>query len=87
VYRRAIARACRLAFPRPAELTPPELEAWKREHYWHPHQLRHAAATEIRRRFGIEAAQSVLGHSSLKMTELYAEKNADAARAVIGAIG
>jgi integrase len=30
---------------------------------WHPHQLRHTAATEIRAKFGLEAAQAVLGHA------------------------
>jgi integrase len=35
-----------------------ELQAWRHEHSWHPHQLRHSAATEIRRRFGIEAAHA-----------------------------
>lgn len=31
---------------------------------WSPNQLRHTAAIEIRREFGIEAAQNTLGHSS-----------------------
>src|SRR5262249_45037080 len=30
--------------------------------HWHPHQLRHTHATEVRRRFGLEAAQVSLGH-------------------------
>jgi integrase len=54
---------------------------------WHPHQLRHTAATEIRKRFGIEGAQNVLGHATLKMTELYAEKNSEAASQIAAAIG
>lgn len=32
---------------------------------WKPNQLRHSAATEIRRRFGLEAAQVILGHAKL----------------------
>jgi integrase len=64
-----------------------ELQDWRREHSWHPHQLRHTAATEIRRRFGIEAAQHVLGHATLSITELYAEKNADVANRIAAAIG
>jgi integrase len=49
--------------------------------------LRHTAATEIRRRFGIEAAQTILGHASLDVTEIYAERNAGAARQIAAAIG
>jgi integrase len=54
---------------------------------WHPHQLRHTAATEIRKRFGIEAAQHVLGHATLSVTEIYAEKNSAVARQIAAKIG
>ena len=54
---------------------------------WHPHQLRHAAATEIRKRFGLEAAQVVLGHESPDVTLIYAEKNTAAAVEVMREIG
>jgi integrase len=40
---------------------------------WSPNQLRHRAATDVRAQFGIEAAMKVLGHTSLRMTENYAE--------------
>lgn len=70
-YRRAITRACVLA---------------KVEH-WHPNQLRHTAATEIRKQFGIEAAQVILGHSDAKMTQVYAERDAAKAIAVAKKIG
>ena len=96
-YRRAIARACDRAFPHPAssaikkkDLTPDqrrELAAWRKAHRWHPHQLRHSAATRIRRRFGLEGAQAVLGHSELGSTQIYAEKNLDAARAIMQEVG
>jgi integrase len=33
----------------------------------------HTAATEIRAAFGLEAAQDVLGHSSIVTTERYAK--------------
>lgn len=42
---------------------------------WHPHQLRHAAATEIRRRFGLEASRVVLGHEDVRATQIYAEED------------
>jgi integrase len=64
-----------------------ELRQWNRAHIWHPHQLRHSAATEIRRRFGIEAAQNVLGHATLSATEIYAEKSDEAARRIAAAMG
>ncbi len=104
-YRRAIANACRLAFPPPppparelgetavahstrlTDVQRAELAHWYRRHSWHPHQLRHTAATAIRRQFGIEAAQHVLGHATLSVTEVYAERNADTARAVAAEIG
>jgi integrase len=42
---------------------------------WYPLQLRHTRATEIRRRFGIEAAQVSLGHARADVTQVYAERN------------
>lgn len=48
--------------------------------HWHPHQLRHNAATFLRREFGLDVARAVLGHSSPAVTEVYAEL--DAAKAV-----
>ncbi len=96
-YRRSIARACDLAFPHPVlsevpseELTDiqrAELRTWRKSHRWHPHQLRHSVATGIRHRFGLEAAQAVLGHSAVGATQVYAERNMDAARDVMKAIG
>jgi len=62
-----------------ARLTPKQkadLAAWQKAHRWHPHQLRHTAATEIRRAFGLEAAQLALGHSSAQVTDaVYAERD------------
>jgi integrase len=42
---------------------------------WHPHQLRHAAATEIRKQFGLEASRVVLGQDDLRATQIYAEED------------
>jgi integrase len=70
-YRQAIERACAKAGIAP----------------WHPNQLRHAAATEIRREFGLEAAQVVLGHSRADTTQIYAEKSDALAAAVAKQIG
>jgi integrase len=41
--------------------------------YWHPNQLRHNAATRLRREFGLDVARAVLGHASPVVTEVYAE--------------
>lgn len=54
-----------------------EVLAWRRQHSFHPHQLRHNAATWLRREFGLEAAQLALGHSSARITDaVYAERDA-----------
>ena len=42
---------------------------------WTPGQLRHNAATIVRREFGLEAAQLLLGHAKADVTQLYAEVN------------
>ncbi|MDD3470183.1 MAG: site-specific integrase [Thermoguttaceae bacterium] len=39
---------------------------------WTSHQLRHRAGTDARAKFGIDAAQLLLGHSDVKTTERYA---------------
>lgn len=71
-YRRAIARAC-------VQAEVPD---------WHPHQLRHTAATQIRKRFGLEAAAVVLGHSSAAITDsIYAERDAQKVIDVMKQIG
>lgn len=49
---------------------------------WGPNQLRHARATEIRKRFGLEAAQVSLGHASADVTQVYAERDLELARKV-----
>jgi integrase len=55
--------------------------------HWHPHQLRHAKATEIRREFGLDAARAVLGHRSPAITEVYAELDMEAAKRVAAKLG
>ncbi len=55
--------------------------------HWHPHQLRHTHATEVRRRFGLEAAQVALGHSQANVTQVYAERDLALATKVAAEIG
>ena len=55
--------------------------------HWHPNQLRHAAATRIRAAFGVEAASTILGHSNLETTQIYAESNQQCAAEIAAKIG
>ena len=42
---------------------------------WHPNQLRHAFGSEARDRFGLEAAQVLLGHTKCGVTQVYAQRD------------
>ncbi len=64
-----------------------ELRAWQRRHRWHPHQLRHTFATAVRKRFGAEAARVALGHASLDVTEIYAERDRELAQRIAREVG
>jgi integrase len=64
-----------------------ELLAWRKAHRWHPHQLRHTAATAIRKEFGLDVARVILGHRSPQITELYAELDTNRAAEVAEKIG
>jgi integrase len=52
-----------------------ELQAWEKLHRFHPHQLRHSAATRWRKDFGSEAALVLLGDKSAAMLNIYAEQD------------
>ena len=54
---------------------------------FHPHQIRHTAATEIRKKFGIELARATLGHSSAVTSEIYAELDLEKVRQVMMEVG
>jgi len=71
-YARAIVRACARAGVQ----------------HWRPHQLRHNYATEVRKRYGLEAARILLGHCSALVTEaVYAERDQQAAMRIAAEIG
>lgn len=55
--------------------------------HWHPHQLRHTAATLIAEQFGLETARIVLGHSSVATTRIYAAIDVQKAIAAMTALG
>jgi integrase len=80
-------RACDKAFPPNPELSAEQKRLWQRNHRWGVNRLRHSAATEIRAKFGLEAAQVLLGHASADVTQVYAERDAELARTVIRQIG
>lgn len=90
-YRRAITLGCDRADAEARKQLPARKRAKLNETRlvprWHPHQLRHSVATRIRRMYGVEAAQMTLGHRGIGTTELYAEKNLEAARDIMRKIG
>jgi integrase len=52
-------------------LTPEQkqhLATWRRQHRFHPNQLRHTAATRLRKKHGLDVIQAVLGHRLLTTT-------------------
>jgi integrase len=64
-----------------------ELKAWYKQYHWHPHQLRHNAATYLRKEFGLETARIILGHKSAVITEVYAEMDQQKAMAAVVKVG
>lgn len=70
-YAHAVARAARLAG------VP----------HWHPNQLRHLFATEVRKAHGLEASQVLLGHAKADVTQVYAERDLALALRVAADVG
>lgn len=69
---RAIKRACAAAKAAGLAVEP-----------WTVHRLRHAAARELRARFGIDTARAALGHSSPDVTSIYAETDTKTVAAAV----
>lgn len=55
--------------------------------HWHPNQIRHTRGTEVRKKFGIEAAQVALGHARADVTQVYAERNSELAKRIALELG
>lgn len=70
-YARAVQRACDKA----------KVERWA------PNQLRHSAATELRKNHGLEVAQIVLGHAKADITQVYAERDLSRAVEIMAEVG
>jgi integrase len=64
-----------------------DLNKWQSKHRWSPNRLRHSAATEIHRLYGLEAAATVLGHAKADVTQIYAELDYGVAANVARQIG
>jgi integrase len=62
------------------------VRAWRRGHRWHPNRLRHSRATELRR-YGLDVVKTILGHSKVETTQVYAEKDMAAAMELVARIG
>jgi integrase len=86
-YRRAIKRACEMA-DRQVHRDSPDVPADQVIiPEWHPNQLRHNAATKLRKEYGVELARIILGHATAFTTEIYAEADRAQAMEVIGKVG
>jgi integrase len=70
-YSKAVGRAC----------------DWAGVPRWAPNQLRHSAATLLAEEFGPLVAQTILGHASLRTTEIYAARSLEGAIAAIAKTG
>jgi integrase len=86
----------------PRRAVPPEREMYSSKSYGHavagacrralvpifrPHRIRHTYATKVRKEFGLEAAQVLLGHTQADVTQIYAERDLTKAVEVARRIG
>ncbi|HUY33672.1 MAG TPA: site-specific integrase [Pirellulales bacterium] len=86
-YRRAIHRAADKADAK-ARTQDTTLPAEQRiVPRWSPNRLRHSAATELRSKYGLEAAQVILGHSQADVTQIYAERDLAKAATIMREVG
>jgi integrase len=85
-YRRAIARACDRAneWERGGKVVANDATLIG---HWHPHRLRHNAATSIRQRYGAEAAKLAIGVKNMDVAELYAERDLKVVERIMGEVG
>ncbi len=84
-FGQSVKKACERAFKMPKELRFPDkklapaklddikrqAKAWRQEHVFTPHWLRHTVATRLANEMGVESAQRLLGHAGKAMTEHY----------------
>lgn len=53
---------------------------------WSPNRLRHNRATELRP-YGLDLTKTVLGHTKVETTQVYAERDIRAAKELVARIG
>jgi integrase len=53
---------------------------------WGPNRLRHSRATELRS-YGLDLVKTILGHSKVETSQVYAEKDMQAAMELVSKIG
>lgn len=84
---RAVRRACDKA-DAAAHVANPEADGKTRLiPRWFVYQLRHTVGTELRKEYGLEAAQLILGHAKADVTQIYAERDAKKAMEVVRKVG
>jgi integrase len=99
-YRAAIQYGCIQAFGMPDEFRwrrddlPEKRQeraklrvAWLKQNAWHPHQVRHRAATDVRKEGGLEATKVILGHTDIRMSAHYARPDVARAKRLVERIG
>ena len=99
-YTHAIYRACTVAHRRTCKDCQRQIDESRKDRtkrlrkcpglracLWSPNRLRHSFGTEVRRRYGLEAAQVLLGHQKANVTQVYAERNLGLAQTVAAEIG
>jgi integrase len=52
-----------------------------------PHRIRHAVATKVRAVYGLEAAQTLLGHARADVTQIYAGRDLSKAVEIMREVG
>ena len=86
-YAHAVRTACDAADRKAHEEQPDAKPEERFVPRWSPNQLRHSVATAVRKQFGLEAVQVVLGHATADVTQIYAERDLTLAAHVMKKIG
>jgi integrase len=60
---------------------------WRKQHCWSPHRLRHNFGTWARAEYGLEVSMLLLGQTTIKAAEIYAERNEARAQKIMNEVG
>ncbi len=80
-YRRAVGRAIERANRDRAKKDQDPLP------HWFPNQVRHTTGSDVRKTYGLEGAQVVLGHANANVSQIYAERDLARARQIMQEVG